>query len=50
MKWFDRLEVKAFVITFVILMVIAVPITLAVSAGQKNKAKKPTGVDFDLNS
>lgn len=39
MKWFDRLEVKAFVITFVILMVIAVPITLAVSAGQKNKAK-----------
>lgn len=39
MKWFDRLEVKAFVITFVILMVIAVPIILAVSAGQKNKAK-----------
>ena len=39
MKWFDRLEVKAFVITFVILMVVAVPIALAVSAGQKNKAK-----------
>ena len=39
MKWFYRLEVKAFVITFVILMVVAVPITLAVSTGQKNKEK-----------
>ena len=49
MNRFNRPEVKAFVITFVILMVIALPITLIFSGSQKNKEKDKQGTISTIN-